>query len=253
MQAASDLPAVRRFEAAGFRAWPAGSVVYDGTWAIRLTASHPAKRLNSVNPLDPSDLSRLGERIARARDLFREAGRALTFRLSPLAGVRLHAHLDGLGWSRFDESIVMRLDLSGLDKGVVQLPYRDRERFIAAAAAIHGYDGARTTGLAGIIGAIRSEAGLFIAEADGRPAATAICVADADLAGLFEVATTPSERGKGHGRRLVLSALNWARTRGAVTGWLQVEASNAAACALYRSIGFAEVYRYVYRQPPEAT
>ena len=51
-------PIVRRFEAAGFRAWPAAAVHYDGTWVMRLTAGHPAKRLNSVNPLDPGDIQR---------------------------------------------------------------------------------------------------------------------------------------------------------------------------------------------------
>ena len=65
----SKLPSVRRFEAAGFRAWPAASVHYDGTWAIRLTAGHPAKRLNSINPLDPGDCDNLAERVAKALSL----------------------------------------------------------------------------------------------------------------------------------------------------------------------------------------
>ena len=64
---------------------------------------------------------------------------------------------------------------------------------------------------------------------------------------------TPAERGKGHGRRLVLSALKWARLRGARQAWLQVEADNAAgAAASTRTLGFSEIYRYHYRQPPEA-
>ena len=33
------LAIVRRYEAAGFRAWPAAAVHYDGTWVVRLTAS----------------------------------------------------------------------------------------------------------------------------------------------------------------------------------------------------------------------
>ena len=53
---AGVLAVVRRYEAAGFRAWPAAAVHYDGTWVVRLTAGHPAKRLNSVNPLDPGDI-----------------------------------------------------------------------------------------------------------------------------------------------------------------------------------------------------
>jgi ribosomal protein S18 acetylase RimI-like enzyme len=34
--------------------------------------------------------------------------------------------------------------------------------------------------------------------------------------------------------------------RGARTAWLQVVADNAEALALYRKMGFAEAYRYVY-------
>jgi hypothetical protein len=40
--ASSELATVRRYEAAGFRAWPAASVLYDGTWLIRLTAGNSA-------------------------------------------------------------------------------------------------------------------------------------------------------------------------------------------------------------------
>ena len=61
-----ELAQVRRYEAVGFRAWPAAAVHYDGTWVVRLTAGHPAKRLNSVNPLDPGDVVNIEERIARA-------------------------------------------------------------------------------------------------------------------------------------------------------------------------------------------
>jgi ribosomal protein S18 acetylase RimI-like enzyme len=87
---------------------------------------------------------------------------------------------------------------------------------------------------------------------DEEPLATAICVHDGDLAGLFEIATDAAWRGKGHGRRIVLSALKWARLRGAREAWLQVEADNEPALGLYRSIGFSEIYRYHYRRPPEA-
>src|SRR5262245_6588685 len=86
------LAAVRRFEAAGFRAWPAASNHYDGTWVIRLTGNYPAKRLNSVNPLDPNDCVDLKERIAGAARRFEARGRRLTFRLSPLSGTVLARH-----------------------------------------------------------------------------------------------------------------------------------------------------------------
>ena len=61
---------------------------------VRLTAGHPAKRLNSVNPLDPNDVRDLPERIMRAGRRFEAYGRPLTFRLSPLAGAALARHLE---------------------------------------------------------------------------------------------------------------------------------------------------------------
>jgi ribosomal protein S18 acetylase RimI-like enzyme len=247
-----ELAKVRRYEAAGFRAWPAAAVHYDGTWVVRLTAGHPAKRLNSVNPLDPGDVANLEERIARAARRFDSYGRALTFRLSPLSGPTLSSHFDREGWSRFSESLVMRLSLddAAVDDAMDQIPLKDVGRFTSAALKVHGQAATLKPGLAEVINAIQPEAGLFVLEQADEPLATAICVHDGDLAGLFEIATEPAVRGQGYGRRVVLSALKWARLRGAREAWLQVDGDNEAALKLYRAIGFAEVYRYHYRQPP---
>lgn len=246
-----NLPVVRRFEAAGFRAWPAASVHYDGTWVVRLTAGHPAKRLNSINPLDPGDCSNLADRIARASRRFEAYGRPLVFRISPLGGAAISAHLDAEGWRSHSESLVMRLSLDEVDFDRVmnQIPLKDMARFISAAMAIRGHDPSVRPGLTEIVSAIEPEAGLFALEQGSTPVASAICVHDGDLAGLFEVASSQAERGKGFGRRVVLSAMKWARMRGAKEAWLQVEADNEAAVGLYRSLGFTEAYRYHYREP----
>lgn len=247
----ADLPTVRRFEAAGFRAWPAASVQYDGVWAVRLTAGHPAKRLNSVNPLDPADHGNLEERIAKAARRFEAYGRPLTFRISPLASPRISENLDAKGWSCFGESLVMsaQIDEAMLAEAIPQIPLKDMSRFIGAAIAIGNLEAALRPGLSEVISAIPAEVGLFVLEEGGETLSTAICVRDGDLAGLFEVATQESQRGRGHGRRTLLSALRWAQARGARRAWLQVEAANEAAIGLYASLGFGEVYRYHYRQP----
>lgn len=249
-----ELASVRRFEAAGFRAWPAASVHYDGAWLIRLTPGHPAKRLNSVNPLDPGDFDDLDARIARAAAAFRAQGRTLTFRLSPLAPSELGRHFDAAGWRSLSPSLVMRrpLDDALVETAIDQIPMRDVSRFIRAALSAQGISNILKPALADIIAAIEPEAGLFAIESDGEAMSTAICVQDGDLAGLFEVATAAHVRGQGFGRRIVLSALKWAWLRGARIAWLQVEADNRAARSLYESIGFRELYRYHYRQPPDA-
>jgi ribosomal protein S18 acetylase RimI-like enzyme len=249
-----QLALVRRFEAAGFRAWPAASTHYDGTWAIRLTAGHPARRLNSVNPLDPGDDANLLERMARAQRRFEAYGRPLTFRMSPLAGQSIAAFLDEAGWARVSESVVMRVELNDtlLAGAMPQIPLKDMGRFISAAIGIGSLDASLRPGLSELISSIQPEAGLFVVEHEGRPVSTAICVQDGQLAGLFEVATDESQRGKGFARRALLSAMKWAHSRGARQAWLQVEADNAAAIGLYRVFGFEEIYRYHYRQPAGA-
>ena len=115
---------------------------YDGTWVVRLTAGHPAKRLNSVNPLDPGDVVNIEERIARAARRFDAYGRPLTFRMSPLSGVALSRHLDREGWSVFSESLVMRmpLDDAAIAEAMDQIPLKDMGRFIGAALKVHGLD-----------------------------------------------------------------------------------------------------------------
>lgn len=251
---ASDLAAVRRYEAAGFRAWPAARVHYDGTWVVRLTPDHPAKRLNSVNPLDPKDTADIKARIARIDAEFAAIGKTLTFRLSPLSGEALDRHLDRAGWSIFSESVVMELPITpSLVRGAMDhIPLKDVGRFMRAASAVHRLDPAIAHGLAGVISAISPNVGLFVLDRDREPVTTLVCVQDGELAGLFEVATAEAERGMGHGRRAILSALRWARVSGARKAWLQVEADNHAAIGLYRSMGFAEVYRYHYRRPPSS-
>jgi ribosomal protein S18 acetylase RimI-like enzyme len=249
-----QLALVRRFEAAGFRAWPAASTHYDGTWAIRLTAGHPARRLNSINPLDPGDNGNLMERMARAERRFEAYGRPLTFRMSPLAGPTLTRFLDEKGWARLSESLVMRLDLNDqlLSGAMSQIPLKDMGRFISAAIGIGSLDPSLRPGLSELISSVQPEVGLFVVENEGRPVSTAICVRDGALAGLFEIATDESQRGRGFGRRAILSSLKWAHSRGARHAWLQVELANETAIGLYRALGFEEIYRYHYRQPNKA-
>lgn len=250
--AVERLATIRQFEAAGFRAWPATSVHYDGTWAVRLTASHPSRRLNSVNPLDPGDDRRIEERIERLSRHFRAYGRPFTFRISPLSAPKISEYLDAHKWRCLTPALVVRLKLDErvVDEAMHQIPLKDLNRFVTAAFQVHGYDEALRPGFTEVVSSIKPQAGLFILEQGDVPVSTTICAHDGRLAGLFEVATAQGERGKGFARRMLLSALKWAYSRGAQQAWLQVEEDNDAALHLYRSLGFKEIYRYHYRQPP---
>ncbi|WP_245413648.1 GNAT family N-acetyltransferase [Mangrovicella endophytica] len=247
------LAVVRRLEAAGFRAWPASSTSFDGTWAVRLTASFPAKRLNSVNPLDPSDHSDIAGRVARAAERFAAFGRPLVFRQSPLAPKPLIDYLDRAGWSSFAESIVLTADLSAIDlsAAIDRIPMRDMARYVDASLKVHERSPDMRAGLMAILEAIRPAKALFVRESpDGAPVAVMLAIHDEDLAGLLDLAVAPSARRQGIGQDLVTTALRYCVHKGAKTGWLQVEADNEAGRALYHGLGFTEAYRYIYRAPP---
>jgi ribosomal protein S18 acetylase RimI-like enzyme len=68
-----------------------------------------------------------------------------------------------------------------------------------------------------------------------------------DLAGLYDVFTLPSARGRGLARSLCTELLAEAAARGAKHAYLQVEGNNHAARAVYHRLGFADGYAYHYR------
>ncbi len=250
----ADLAIVRRIEAVGFRSFPATATHYDGTWAIRQTAAHPSKRLNSVTPLDPSDTADMARRLELARQRFEAFGRPLVMRLTPLAPPALSAMLDADGWERFDETVVMAgpIDREMFVGAVDQLPLQNIGRWVDAWISLSGADPSRKAGMVEVISAIKAESGLFLVEEPaGTPASAVRCVRDGELAGIFEMATGPASRRRGHAANVLGSTLKWAASRGAANAWLQVVSDNGSAIALYERFGFFELYRYEYRKAPQ--
>ena len=245
-----NLPLVRRLEAAGFRAWPAAHVSFDGSWQLRITPGHPSKRLNCLVPLDPFDERDIEHRVLAAEAAFIAQGVPAAIRQSPLCPPGLPELLARLGWHRGYETSVMTAELDRLDlgTGMDHLPTHDIQRFAEACVRIDEVRDTTPATVAAIIAAIEPAAGLFLMETGDGPSAVGICVQDNDLAGLQQVVVEASMRGRGLGRELASSALRWARIRGARQAWLQVLAGNRAARALYDSMGFKPAYSYAYWQ-----
>jgi GNAT superfamily N-acetyltransferase len=252
----NNLPLVRRLEAVGFRAWPASSVQYDGSWQVRLTAGHPSKRLNSIVPLDPSDHRDLTIRLEKAQRKFEAYGRPMVLRETPLAPPVLMGLLRDEHWQSFEETIVMICDLAAaeLPDTLDHLPSHDVGRYVDANLLVDRADPALKPALAEVVSGIKPPSGLFVIEdADTGPVATTLCVQDNDLAGIMSLSVAASHRRRGLAVEILASALRWARMRSARTAWLQVTATNAPALALYARFGFREAYRYRYWRPgPEA-
>ncbi|UHS59322.1 GNAT family N-acetyltransferase [Agrobacterium vaccinii] len=244
-----NLPLVRRLEAVSFRAWPASSVVYDGSWQVRLTGSHPSKRINCVVPLDPSDYGQCDLRLEKARKRFEDFGRPLIVRETTLMPPQLVEHLTGDGWSVFEEVEVMTADITDaeLPETVAHIPSHDIGRFVEASLKISGEDPALRSAIAEIVSSIKPTLGLFTKEeVEGEPQATVICVQDNDLAGILSLDVAQELRRQGTATQILTSALRWARISGAKTAWLQAVSTNRPAIALYEKFGFTTAYTYRY-------
>ncbi len=246
---AVNLPLVRRLEAVSFRAWPASSVIYDGSWQIRLTGSHPSKRINCVVPLDPSDYGNCDVRLEKARRRFEDFGRPLIIRETTLMPPELRAHLYDNCWTVFEEVKVMTADIvqAELPETMAHLPTHDIGRFVEASLKVGNEDLSLRSPIAEIVSSIKPNLGLFIKEeVEGDPHATVICVQDNDLAGVLSLEVASAARRMGVGSEILTSALRWARISGAKTAWLQVVSTNVPALALYEKFGFEEAYTYRY-------
>jgi ribosomal protein S18 acetylase RimI-like enzyme len=92
--------------------------------------------------------------------------------------------------------------------------------------------------------------GHALLRSDGQVVACGQFAREGELVGLYDVFTHPSARGQGLAGLLCERLLSLAAAEGAKLGYLQVEADNDAALAVYRRLGFAHGYSYHYRQPP---
>ncbi|HEX8955196.1 MAG TPA: GNAT family N-acetyltransferase [Burkholderiaceae bacterium] len=221
---------------------------YDG-WLVRLAGGGP-KRANSINVLDTSTLP-LVHKIEHCERLFLEQGLAPTFRLTRHeVDAGLDALLAARGYVRQDESIVMTLVLDACD--AIDTPSAAC-RLLAADAWLQllpridqgtperkrkHVELLRRLDLPALYGAV---------ETRGEYLAMGLAVIDDGYAGLFDIATLPEFRRRGHARSLTIALLRGAKRQGAKSAYLQAVAGNRAAVALYASLGFAECYRYWYR------
>ena len=78
---------------------------------------------------------------------------------------------------------------------------------------------------------------------DGQAAAIGACAVERPWVGIFGMRTHPDFRRRGLARQIVQALLSAASNKGATAAYLQVEAKNTGAIALYQAFGFATAYR----------
>jgi len=230
---------------------PPQQTLYDG-WLLRYSPGK-AKRARSVNSIAAGRRS-LDEKLPRVEAFYRRAALPCVYRITPFTQpVGLDAALDAAGYEARDESRVMFVELDA--RGTPAVPG-------AAFCEVGALDFADT--VARLRGSPPQEAAaereriahlalpsycLVVREAD-EPVACGCAVIDGEVAGIFNMVTTPQQRGRGQATAIVARLLQQAVVTGVRRAYLQVDAANAPARHVYLKFGFRDRYAYWYRTLP---
>jgi N-acetylglutamate synthase len=256
-------PARRRGPAASYeelarvatRAWRPVESERLGEWELR-AASGFTRRANSVLPLgDP------GMPLDAALDVVRRwyGDRGLPAYVQTATGAEgtqelLCAELERLGWVREVTAELWigalaplaDLDESSAAPGGVMLSREADEAWLAR------YQRKGVSEVA--LRVLGSGASVWFAtvpgEGGGAPAAIGRCVVDGRWAGFAAVEVDPALRRQGLATAVMAALARQALQEGASAAWLQVEADNAGARAMYAGMGFGAHHSYHHYRSP---
>ena len=247
---AFDANLLSRIEDAGLNASAPPQQRWLDGWLLRFSPGK-AKRARCVNAVAAGCLP-FEERLAACAQVFDKAELPLIFRITPFTQpATLDALLQHRGWRRFDDTHVMVL---------ANLPAHDANANIdvsiqaigleAFAERVGGFRGSPLAERQAHAERLMKSPVPFFAFELGAAGAAVACgqfALEGDLVGLYDVFTVDSVRGRGLAGTLCKHLLTQSRSRGARHAYLQVEADNRAAHAVYRRLGFSEGYAYHYR------
>ncbi|MFC8871860.1 GNAT family N-acetyltransferase [Streptomyces sp. NPDC057148] len=253
-------PARRRGPAAPYeelarvasRAWRPVESEWLGDWELRAAGGF-TRRANSVLPLGDPGMP-LDEALAAVRRWYGERG--LPAYVQTATGAEgtqepLCAELERRGWVREVTAEVWTGGLAPVaDRAEGAGVVLSRE---ADEAWLSRYQRKGVSDVA--LRVLGSGPSVWFATVPGAdaPAAVGRCVVDGRWASFAAVEVDPAQRRRGLATAVMAALARRALDEGASAAWLQVEADNPAARALYTGMGFAAHHAYHhYREPADA-
>ncbi len=239
-----------RIEEAGLNAMQTQrQLFYDG-WVLRLSPGK-AKRGRSVNAHFGSKLP-LDGKIAHCEDVYAACQLPALFRITPFSQpADLAAALERRGYVPFDPTFVQAVELADMPsfrpRADVELISASVAQFVEAIGDIRGSSRReRDAHLERLQATPLAMQTLVVRHARDVVACGQVAVDDR-IAGIYDMATDGRFQGQGLATTIVGALLERARQHGATQAFLQVNADNEAALAVYRRYGFETVYSYHYR------
>lgn len=244
---------LRRLEEVGLNALQTQrQLFYDG-WLLRVSPGK-AKRARSVNAHFTSSLPVAGK-IAHCEKVYAARGLPVLFRLTPFVQPPdLDAALAARGYEAYETTLVQVVRLAQAPEAAalpdMEITSPPADVFTDAVAALqHATPTQRDAYLVRLVDTPLPMRALLAQGASGT-AGVGTVMLDDGLAGIFSMATAPALRGRGVATALLGRLLAWAWDHGATHAYLQVDANNHRALAVYRRFGFVTAYTYHYRARP---
>lgn len=245
-----DATWLSRVEDAGLNASAAPQQRWLDGWLVRF-CDGKAKRARCINAVADGRLP-LAQRLAACAEIYEAAKMPMIVRITPFTRPpELDLVLAELGLLSFDDTRVMVLPaLSDVDvtgPAAIVLQSIGLEAFAHRVGGLRGSPLAQRQAHAERLLSSPVPFQAFELREHGEALACGQYAVEGTLAGLYDVYTAPAARDRGLGTRLCRGMLSHARARGATAAYLQVDADNHAARAIYHRLGFADGYGYHYR------
>ncbi len=249
-----------RIEDAGLNASAPPQQHWLDGWIVR-TNPGKARRARCINAVAPGRLP-TAEKLRLAQALFDGAGLPLLARITRFTWPPgLDDELARAGWQAEDETQVLVCpQLPGINSqgtldaappiGLAWQPL-GAESYATAVGTLRGSSAEQQTAHAQRLRfSPVPYQGYALSRADGQVLACGQLAREGAMVGLYDIYTHPEARNQGLSQWLCKRLLTLAAQEGAALAYLQVEATNQPAQAVYRRLGFAYGYSYHYRQPP---
>jgi N-acetylglutamate synthase len=233
-------------EAAAVRSWPAPETADVEGWLWRY-ASGGSLRANSVSTLRFHGAD-FGAAARDAEHRYRAKGAACRFTITEVSEpADIDARLAARGYARGEDHVTMAKEIArsiGAPSDLLFYPEPTPEWL---AVYLSGLSPNRREVAPAILAGLPARRAFFSCLRGGTVVGSGLSVADGRLASVQCMATLERARRQGCARAVLAAIEAWAAAQGCAHLYLQAEAANTAAVALYEGFGFHVAGRYHLR------
>jgi N-acetylglutamate synthase len=234
-------------EAAAVRSWPALETADMNGWLWRY-ASGGSLRANSVATLSFRGVD-FGAAVRDAEHRYRAKGAPCRFTISEASEpTDLDARLAAMGYARGEDHVTMAKAVAGaatLTPADVVPSADPSPEWLAVY--LSGLASNRRQVAPAILAGLPARRSYFTCRRDGSVVGSGLSVAEGLLASVQCMATLADARRQGCARAVLSAIEAWAAAQGCTHLYLQAEAANTGAIALYERFGFRVAGRYHVR------